>query len=233
MHIGPLTSISAALQNAIVATVTYQHVADDLLSQAVILDEVCRQMIVSSFQDIDDPTQTLTLELYRMRAPDVYLQARGAFDRVRKYKTELEPEIPLLSDVLSKLDYLAHSMTNIFPIFDNAPRLVGFVHNVERNHISYKAVANHDIRYLLQHYLGLAPDPVFGANVAYTDPRVIETLTPMGFGATVYLNIALHPELVESGRLPDRFEFGRFSRPVAPAPVTVESDGTINLATSS
>ncbi len=230
MHVGPLNSISAALLQGIAETVTYQHVAEDLLRQAVTLDEISRHAIVSGFGDIDDATETLTLDPNRIKDPDAFLRAQEVFDKVRSYVNHLGEQIPLLEDVLSKLDYWSHSMSHVFHLFDQTPRVIGYIHNVQRNHISYEPVERFDVRYALQHYLGLAPDPVFGSGIAYTDPQVIDTLTPFGFGVTVYLNIALNPDLIAEGRLPSRFEFGRISRPVTPAPVTVESDGTIRLA---
>ena len=234
MHVTPLLAISGALLDAVGESVIYQSVADGLLTQAVALDDVYRDAIVGEFQGIENVTQTFVLRPDRIDRR----RARRVFDKIREYKdtlledVSLMEHVSLLKDVFAKMDDMAHFAANSLPVFDRDPRLVGSVHNAQRNHITYIEVARSDIRYALRHYLGLAPDPVFGANVAYTDARVIDTLTPYGFGASVFLNLSLHPDSIESGQLASRLEIGEISRPVATAAVTEEADGTIRLGQS-
>lgn len=225
MHVTPLTAVSGALREVMAETVTYPSVAADLLNQAVALDDVYRDAIVAEFQDPEDVTQTLVLQPSHIDQR----RAHRIFDEIREYNITLREHVPLLADVLSKLDDMAHLANNILPVFDREPRLLGYVHNVQRNHITYIEVARIDLRYAMQHYFGLAPEPVFGANVAYTDPRVIDTLTPYGFGVLVFLKLALQPDWMESGRLAPHIEVGATSRPVATAAVTEDEDGTIRL----
>ncbi|HSA60176.1 MAG TPA: hypothetical protein VLJ37_10890 [bacterium] len=224
LHIAPLTTIPAALIQALADSPAYRSAG------SLLLGDVCAFDAHLGHAGIARPAEGRTdyfLDCRQMDLPAV----REIFLAIRARKDEIEAGSPLLAPVASLVDYFCHMTANVLPLTDREPRLFASVAEGDAE-ITFPWESNETraFEWSVAVYLGLSPLPVFGYGLQYSDPRVIRSLSTFGLGVFSYLHYAIVPALAaHQGMIPHDIAVTVANRPIAPALIQRQGDGSYVL----